>query len=136
MSFINLMANDDWSDADIVNRTEAMITSQFPRWMILQRKVMGQMEGQYTLTADESSEYNAYKAYAFQMGADADQARSDMDLLRRTWAVSTAQQRLALPAVDGDDEDAAERQSAQAVLDAAAPDALNLATQRAQVTQS
>jgi hypothetical protein len=131
-SFIDLMANDNWSDADIVRRTEAILSSQFPNSQILQRKVQGQMLGQYTLTADEQAQLQAYAAASFAAGADADQARADMDLLRRTWAVEAAQTRLAQPVVDGDDQDAAERAAAQAVIDAATPDALALAAQRAQ----
>jgi hypothetical protein len=135
MSFINLMANDDWSDVDIVRRTEAIIASQFPNIQILQRKVQGQMLGQYTLTADEQAQLQSYAAASFAAGTDADQARADMALLRRTWAVEAAQARLAQPVADpADDQDTAERAAAQAVLDAAAPDALALASQRAQLT--
>jgi hypothetical protein len=136
MSFINLMANDDWSDADIVRRTESLIASQFPNIQILQRKVQGQMLGQYTLTADEQAQLQAYAAASFAAGTDADQARADMKTLRSVWAVEAAQARLAEPVVDGDDQDASERAAAQAEIDAATPDVMTVVTERAQTTVS
>lgn len=82
-SFIDLMAGDRWSEADIVNRTEAVIAKDFPpaRAEILSRKVMGQMLGQYALTADEQVEVGQYAMVSAQAGALADAARADMALL-------------------------------------------------------
>jgi hypothetical protein len=87
MSFVNLMGNDVWSEADIINRTESMIASQFPLVEILRRKVLGQMEGQYALTPAENDEYLAYKMYTFQMGMLAGEARADMARLQQAMAV-------------------------------------------------
>lgn len=134
MSFIDTLsgtpADSDFSEADIVRRTEAVISSQFPDIQILQRKVQGQMLGQYTLTTDEQAELQSYAAASFAAGSLADEARVAMALLRQAWAIEAARTRLALPPVDGDDQDAAERAAAQGVLDAASPEALALAAQR------
>ncbi len=86
MSFVNMMANDDWSDADIKNRTEAMIAEQFSPvdYAILLRKVQGQAQG-YVLTADDQAQLDRYKQVSFAAGAEADAARADMALLRDVW---------------------------------------------------
>lgn len=88
-SFIDLMAGDRWSEADIVNRTEAVIAKDFPpaRAEILRRKVMGQMLGQYALTPDEQAEMAQYAQASMQAGAMADAARADMALLAQALAV-------------------------------------------------
>jgi hypothetical protein len=142
MSFVNMMADDFWSDGDIVNRTEAVIAETFPpaRAEILRRKVMGQMLGQYALTADEQAEMQQYAVLSAQAGALADAARADMALLRAALTLEAAQRRLALEPVllteDGSnqadaDADAADRAAAQAVVDGAAQPVLDLAAQRA-----
>jgi hypothetical protein len=89
MSFVDLMANDVWTDADIVRRTEAIVRGQFSAEdeQILNRKVMGQVLGQYTLTADEQAELGAFAAAteaARQQGAA---ARADMALLAQAMDV-------------------------------------------------
>jgi len=88
MSFINLMADDCWSEADIVNRTEAMIASVFPasEQVILNRKVTAAAIGAYTLTTaeqDEVAQFNALCMQARQAGLD---ARADMTLLTQALA--------------------------------------------------
>lgn len=134
MSFIDLMADLHWSDTDIVNRTEAMIASKFPDIAILQRKVQGQMLGQYTLTPVEQAELQAYAAASFTAGALANEARADMALLRQVFAVESAQRKLdalsPIPA-EGDDPDAEARSAAQAVIDGASEDVMRLVEQRA-----
>ncbi len=101
MSFIDLMKNDIWSDADIVNRTEAMISSEFPKasYDILMRKVQGVAFG-YTLTAHEQSELQRYQSVSYHAGAEAAAARADMDLLHRAMRYEEALLRLSLPVTD------------------------------------
>lgn len=88
-SFIDLMADDRWSEADIVNRTEATIAEHFPpaRAEILRRKVLGQMLGQYALTTAEQVEMGAYAQASMEAGVMADAARADMALLEQAFAV-------------------------------------------------
>lgn len=87
MSFINLLENVVWSEVDIINRTEAMINSEFqkPRLDILSRKVSGQAMG-YVLTEQEQADLLAYQAVCYQAGAEADAARADMALLTEVMA--------------------------------------------------
>lgn len=101
MSFIDLMADYDWSDADIKNRTEAMIATVFPPVdaAILSRKVDGTRYG-YVLTPDEQAQLTLYQQVAAQAGQAADAARADMALLRKVWAVERGE--LAPEAADVD----------------------------------
>jgi len=123
MSFIDLMANDDWSDADILSRTEAMIRAEFSadREFILNRKVSGSLLGQYALALDEQAELAGFAALTNAARSAGIQAKADMALLRETWAVEAAQ---AAFLTDPEDSDA------QAVVDAASPEAISLALQR------
>ena len=126
ISFVNLMADDDWSDQDIINRTEAVIGAEFPPtvFAILQRKVQGQMMG-YVLTVVEQAQLAHYVAVSYAAGMLADQARVDMELLRHIWRVEAAQRALA---VDPNGEGAAEH---QAVIDTAPEDVMLIVNARA-----
>jgi hypothetical protein len=92
------MANDVWSEEDIINRTESMIASVFPktRLDILSRKVQGQAMG-YVLTEQEAADLQAYQVVCYQAGTEADAARADMALLAATLAHEVLVQRLAKP---------------------------------------
>lgn len=134
MSFIDMMANDVWSDADITNRTEAMVRAVVPvaEELVLNRKIQGAALGEYTLTAEDQ----AQMAVLAQAGLEAQQAgiaaRADMALLLRVFEVEKAEKRLAQPVVvpildeegnvtnqDELDLDTAQRDTAEAVIDAA-----------------
>lgn len=143
-SFINLLANDIWSEADIIRRTEAMIRSEFSldAETILNRKVLGISLGTYTPSAEDQAEIARYDQVAKAAQAEGIAARADMALLLRVFPVDDAQRRLdrmALaaawdrlqepevePVIDEEtglvtnaeavDADKAERQSAQAVV--------------------
>jgi hypothetical protein len=132
-SFIDLMASDVWSEYDILNRTEAMIASAFPRarYAILDRKFKGALAGHpEVMDAPAQAELQEYESISFQAGAMADAARADMALLNRVLAVEAAQRRLLEAAIDGDEADAASRAAAQSVVDAADPQTLALVAQR------
>ena len=151
MSFINLMANDIWSDADITRRTEAMLRTEFSQEAetILNRKVLGATLGTYQLTQQEQADMARYNATAQAAQIAGIEARADMALLTYVLAMEAAQLRLDQPPLTNDvavtlpellpedqpqepakppytDEelaaDAAERAEAQAVLDAATPE--------------
>lgn len=133
-SFINLMADDIWSEADIIRRTEAMIRSEFSLEVetILNRKVSGMALGIYQPTVEEQIEIGRYQAAAQQAQAAGNAARADMALLHRVFVLESADRRLSqpLPPEDATPEelaaDEAARAEAQAVLDAADTDALEL----------
>lgn len=152
MSFIDLMANDRWSDQDITNRTEAMLRSQFSAQAeaILNRKVSGAILGQYALTDEEQAEMAAFAAATMAARQEGAAARADMALLEEVFTLEAAQARLAQPAVepalsegeepqvtnqDAVDQDGAERAAAQTVVDAASVDAKNLALLRAPIPE-
>ncbi|HJV51408.1 MAG TPA: hypothetical protein VJ652_08115 [Noviherbaspirillum sp.] len=145
MRFVNLMGNDVWSEADIVNRTESMIRSQFSDQAvaIINRKATGASLGQYTMTAEEQDELSRYAQVCEEARQAGIAARADMAHLQAALDVEAAQCRLALPAFDGpaflDDgapnpaaqADVDERSAAQAVIDGAAPETLKLVAARA-----
>ncbi len=137
-SFVNLMADDVWSEADIKRRTESIIDSQFPRieYDILDRKLKAQAMGLYTLTTEEQAQVAAYGAIAFQAGALADAARADMALLQHALDAESAQRRLELPPADPPtDQDGYERQAAEAVLEAVTDQVQELLDARAAARQ-
>jgi hypothetical protein len=133
-SFINLMANDIWPDADITRRTEAMVRTEFSleAETILNRKVAGISLGQYTPTDADLAEMARFKVVVDAAQAAGVAARADMALLLDTMAYETAMKRLAqpLPPEDATDEekaqDAAERAEAQAVVDGASQAVVDL----------
>lgn len=137
-SFINLMANDIWSDADITRRTEAMVRTEFSleAETILNRKVAGISLNQYTPTTEDLAEMARFRTVVDAAQAAGVAARADMALLLATMAYETAMKRLAqpLPPEDATDEekaqDAAERAEAQAVVDGASQDVVDLYTLR------
>jgi len=89
MSFVNLMGNDVWSEADIVNRTEAMISSEFTpvQAAILQRKATGALLGAYSLTNDEQAELANYAQTSEAARVAGNEARADMALLLEAMAL-------------------------------------------------
>lgn len=128
-SFVNLMGNDIWTETDIINRTEALIRSEFPdaAVAILNRKATGAALGQYTMTAEEQGELARYVQVCEEARQAGIAARADMALLQAALDVEAAQRRLA-------SEDESERAAAQAVIDAAAPEALALVAARSAAT--
>lgn len=90
MSFVDLMADVEWSDADIRNRTETMLEVEFDRRKVdvLRRQLEGAMTGMGpALTTDEQAQLGAYGSRAMELGYLADAARADMALLRQAKAV-------------------------------------------------
>ena len=148
MSFVDLMAEDVWSEADIVRRTEAMIRSEFPAEAetILNRKALGVATGVYVLDEADEAELARYHAVTLAAQVAGMAARADMALLTQVLALEAARRRLDQPVPgsvpEGVDDttppdpaaleaDGAERAAAQAVWDAATPEALSLVEMRA-----
>lgn len=141
MSFIDLMASDVWTDADITRRTEAMVRSRFTEAaeLIINRKVQGAALGQYRLTPAEQAEVTAFNAVVFEARQAGEAARADMALLREVLAAEPAYRRLKQPAVAPEldeegaainqealDADAAERAKAQAAMNSVSMPGLEL----------
>ena len=139
MSFIDMMANDVWSEADILRRTEAMIRSEFsPEFeAAINRKATGAALGAYVLTEADAAEMNRYAAVSAAAKTAGDEARADMALLVEVFSVEAAERRSAQtptePVLNEEgavanqeaiDQDAAERAAAQAIVDAASSEVM------------
>lgn len=129
-----MMANDVWSDADITNRTEAMVRAVVPvaEELVLNRKIQGAALMQYTLTPEDEAQIALLAQAGFAAQQEGIAARHDMLVLREVFEVEKAEQRLSLPVVEpildeeGNvtnqaeiDADAVERAAAQERIDVA-----------------
>jgi hypothetical protein len=98
-SFINLMADDVWSETDMIRRTEAMIRSEFSLELetILNRKVSGMALGTYQPTGQDLADIARYDEVARDAQAAGVAARADMALLLQVFPLEEAQRRLDRP---------------------------------------
>lgn len=143
MSIVNLLKNDIWSEADIINAGRAAIYSQisFDRQQELQTIMLGHIAGLRTATMEELTEIAQVQAVTeAQVIANAE-ARADMALLNDVLAYEAALERLTCAPItepatimEGEVEvpnpwiahDAQERAEAQALIDAATQGTLDL----------
>lgn len=88
MSFVDLMADHRWTEADIVARTEAMVREHFSAAaeQILSRKVMGAGMG-FPLATAEMMELQLFQNTVLSAKAAGEAARADMLLLLEALAV-------------------------------------------------
>ena len=98
-SFVNLMADDVWSETDMIRRTEAMIRSEFSLELetILNRKVSGMALGTYQPTGRDLADIARYDDVAREAQAAGVAARADMALLLQVFPLEEAQRRLDRP---------------------------------------
>lgn len=136
MSFVDLMKNDVWSDADITTRTEAMVRAEFSveRELILNRKMQGAAAGVYPLSPEEQMEAQRFQQVCFLAQQEGVAARRDMALLSEALACEAAARRLAQEPVsdadEGYEQDLEERVQAEAVLAGAPAEVLELVAKR------
>lgn len=80
MSCINLLANDIWSEADIVAHGRAVIDAQCSpvRQSELQTIMLGHISGMRLALANELQEIGKVQFITEKQAADNDQARADM----------------------------------------------------------
>jgi hypothetical protein len=92
MSFINMMASDRWSEADIINRTESMIRSEFPpdQEAIINRIVTAAAAGMYQLAEEEQVQVADYNQACLEARDAGNAARADMRLLEQALAYEAA----------------------------------------------
>jgi hypothetical protein len=140
MSFINMMANDVWTDADIDNRVRALIRSKVSAEDELKAARLARAASR---SADDTA-FIEFVDASIQAAVDEGRAASaDMALLRQVFDVEAAMRRVAMPVVepvidddgnvtnqDAIDADQEERATAQLVIDAASPEAAELIEQR------
>lgn len=148
-SFVNLLSRDRWTQADISNRVMQVIRASFSpddelKAARLARKTDPTAEDVAYIAAVDAAITSAIK--------QGRAARTDMALLHAALDYEAAQARLALPVVTGPalivveqtgmavevpnpalQQDADERDAAQAVLDGAAPETLELVALRTPV---
>jgi hypothetical protein len=148
MSIVNLLKNDIWSEADIINAGRAAIYSQisFDRQQELQTIMLGHIAGMRTATMEELAEIAQVQAVTEAQASANALARADMALLNDVLAYEAALDRLtcapitepatvtvfdahggssviANPAIA---HDAQERAEAQALIDASTQGTLDL----------
>lgn len=143
MSIVNLLKNDIWSEADIINAGRAAIYSQisFDRQQELQTIMLGHIAGMRTATMEELTEIAQVQAVTEAQASANAAARADMALLNDVLAYEAALERLTCAPItepatimEGEVEvpnpwiahDAQERAEAQALIDAATQGTLDL----------
>ena len=143
MSIVNLLKNDIWSEADIINAGRAAIYSQisFDRQQELQTIMLGHIAGLRTALPAELAEIASVQQVTEAQAVANDEARADMARLLAVMAYEAALARLTCAPItepatimEGEVEvpnpwiahDAQERAEAQALIDAATQGTLDL----------
>ena len=102
MSFIDLMSNDVWTEADIIRRTESMIRSEYSleHETILNRKALGSTLGTYQLTEEDQYELMRYTAVAENARVECQKAIHDMNVLQQVFAYEEAEKVLSVMSLE------------------------------------
>ena len=102
MSFINMMANDVWSQADILRKTESMIRTYYSEEQenILNRKMTGVITGNYQLNAQEGAEIQDFSVKIMESRQANIEATRDMILLLQVLDTEKSFLRLRLPMLE------------------------------------
>lgn len=105
MSFIDMMADRIWTDAEITNRTEAMVRAvvSVAEELVLNRKLQGVALGQYTLTAADQAQMALLAQVGYAAQQEGIAARHDTLVLREVLSVEAAIRTLADPDASGSD---------------------------------
>lgn len=136
MSFIEMMASDVWSSADIDNKVQALIRSRYSAQDELKASRLARTPNP---SETEAAFVVSVDSWIADCVAEGRAARADMALLAQVLELEVLKRRLGMPLVelvldeeetitnqDALDVDAAERAAAQALLDAASPEAKEL----------
>jgi hypothetical protein len=136
MSFVDMMASDVWSSADIDNKVQALIRSRY--------SAQDELKASRLARTPNPSETDAafvasVDSWIGDCVAEGRAARTDMELLAQVLDMEAHKRRLDMPLAepvldeqelvanqDALDADTAERAAAQALLDAASPEAKEL----------
>lgn len=133
MSFIDLMANEVWSNSDIDNKVQALIRSRYSQQDELKASRLARTTNATEADTAFVADVDAWIAECVQQGRD---ARADMKLLLEVFAMLDANARLLQPLVQpvyGPElevvnqteiaENTTQRQQAQEILDIASTEA-------------
>lgn len=134
MSFVNIMSDDVWSAADLINRSEALIATEFSfnTVAILNRKVSAAAIQQYTLSAAEQQEIYKYSICCYYARVQLASSVIDVGLLTQAFIVEAALKRVAKDIDDPTtDIDANERQAAYSIINNATQEIMTLVSRRA-----
>lgn len=140
MSFIDMMANDVWSDSDINNKVIALIRVSVSADDELKAARLARAA---TRSAEDTSFIDWVDSVITAAVQDGRDARADMAVLNQVFVVEAAERRLAQPVVepvydeDGNItneaeilQDEAERNEAQALIDSADPEVMEWVEKR------
>lgn len=99
MSFIDLMSNNIFTEADILNRTQAMVRTFYSdeQEKILSRKVTGMMLGGYSLSIPEQEEIANFSTIVNQAKIENELATIDNELLKQIIEVEKSYLKLQVP---------------------------------------
>lgn len=102
MSFVNLMGNDIWSEADIKSRLHAEVRSEVSELAEaeLNRALQGHTMGMHVLTPQEQQGLMRFKAATDRVALLGTQARADMALLAEVLPLEVAFLRLRRPVLE------------------------------------
>lgn len=133
MSFVEMMASDVWSSADIDNKVQALIRSRYSAQDELKASRLARTSNPSETDAAFVASVDAWIAECVTEGRT---ARADMLVLTQVLDMEVAKRRLDMPLVEPvlDEEgsttnqaeidaDVSERAGAQAVIDGASPEA-------------
>ena len=97
-----MMANDVWSQADILRKTESMIRTYYSEEQenILNRKMTGVITGNYQLNAKEAAEIQDFSVKILESRQANIEATRDMILLLQVLEVEKSFLRLRLPMLE------------------------------------
>lgn len=136
MSFIDMMASDVWSSADIDNKVQALIRSRYSAQDELKASRLARTPNP---TEADAAFVVCVDSWIAECVTEGRAARVDMALLAQVLNMEVAKRRLDMPELepvldeegavlnqDALDADTAERAAAQAELDAASPEAKEL----------
>jgi hypothetical protein len=135
MSFVNMMANDVWSSADIDNKVQALIRSRFSAEDELKAARLARLANP---TTEEQAFVAAVDGWIADCVREGRQARADMALLLEVFDVEAAERRLAMPVLEpvlnaegavtnqaDMDADRGVRAAAQTAIDATSADVMH-----------
>lgn len=93
MSFINLLENDVWTEADLDNRRRALVASMVSdgRQQELQTILLWHISGVRTASREEWAQVEQMKDAWVAAAAEYDAARSDLALLREARLVESGE---------------------------------------------
>lgn len=89
MSFVDLMKDDVWTEADITRRTEALVRSEFSvdQETILNRKLQGALSGQYQLSTSDQQDLARFSQVTLAAQQAGTEARASVALLNEAMEI-------------------------------------------------